>query len=266
MTAARNDVVAEMPPRPLTVERAYWAALAWVAVSVVGSLALWLHKSYVRTSLIDANKKAKKPQDFSIAGKLDHAVNSSLIYGTVQMVVIGAIIVLGAISLRRGRSWSRWVLLILAVVPVFGTGVLVQLIGGITVHAPADYKVLAVLAGLLALAVVVLLLMPDTLRWFSALRAARSGQPAGAAPARRPGLFGSLMNPARKRVEDARVTRESAAQETSPDDSSAETKPARVTRSEGPTLTDRTTSGARPRSGAKPKSATGTPQNKARRR
>lgn len=256
-----------MPPRPLTVERAYWAALVWVAVSVIGSLSLWLHKSYVRTSLIDANKKAKKPQDFSIAGKLDHAVNSSLIYGTVQMVVIGAIIVLGAVSLRRGRSWSRWVLLILAVVPVFGTGVLVQLIGGITVHAPADYKVLAVLAGLLALAIVVLLLLPDTLRWFGALRAARTGQPLGTAPARRPSLLGSLMNPARKRVEDARLGRESAAQESSSDDASAKPKPERVARPEGRTLTDRTTNGgARPRSGAKPKSATGTPQNKARRR
>lgn len=262
MTAPGTDVVDDRPPRPLTVERAYWAALAWVALTVIGALDLWLHKSYVRTSLVDANKKAKNPQDFSIAGKLDHAVNSSLIYGTVQTVIISGIVVMAAVSLRKGRSWSRWVLLILAVVPVFGTGLLVQLIGGITVHAPADYKVLAVLGGLLALAVVVFLLLPDTLRWFSALRAARTG--GAVAAARRPGLLGGLMNPARQRVEEARSARDGdEPAEAKP--SSARPKPARDAAPE--TLPQPSTArSGRPQSRAKPKSPTGTPQNKSRRR
>jgi hypothetical protein len=260
MSGTSLSEVTETPQRPPSLDRAYWAAWAWVALSFLSTLDLWVHRDYVRTSLRTANDKAKNKQDYSTAAKLDHAVTTSLIVGLLQAVVVGVLIAMTALQLRRGKPWARWVLIALAIIPLFGTGVLVQLVGGLSVHAPADYKLVSILAGLAALAVLVLLLMPDTSRYFANRRATA---PAATRPI---GLGGGLFGQARRRVDAARATRASDAE---PLDDPAAAEPGSTDAANVDAMTDgpadegadeppASARPTRPRSGAKPKTPTGT--------
>jgi hypothetical protein len=242
MTEAPSASIDATQP-PQSIQRAYWTVIAWVGLSVLSAVVLWTHKDYVRDTLKTANAKAKNKQDLSTAAKLDHAVNSSLTYGLVQILIVGALIVVLAMQLRRGRVWARWGLLILAVWPLFGMGVLVQLVGGLTVSAPGDYKVVSGLAGLCALALIFFLLQRDTGAFFAARRGILA-RPAGI------GLFGT----ARRQVQASRAADAQApAVESVPDE-----EPAADPADPQPPRTD---PGQRPRSGAKPKTSTSTPRS-----
>lgn len=247
---------ANLPPtQPPSIQRAYWATLIWVGLSVLSSVDLWLHKDYLRRSILDNNAKAKKKQDLSTQAKLDHSVNLTVVVGLVQMLIVGGLIVIVAMQLRRGRPWARWALLILAVIPVFGIGVLIQLINGLTGDAPGDFRIVFVLGGLAALALIVLLLLPESSRYYATLRG-RSAAPAAARGAG--GLFGALLTPRRRGPAVEEVV----------DDSEFDPPGKVIEADEAPPVSPPSKPSrppARPRGGAKPKTATGTPRGKSKR-
>jgi hypothetical protein len=256
MTETSLSDATETPQRPPSVDRAFWAALVWASLSVVTVLVEWAHRSYLRKLLLDYNKNATKKQDYSTTAKLDHAVNSYTLTQLVVTILLGFLIMLTALQMRRGRGWARWVLLAVAVIPIFGVGIVQQLLRGLVASAPILIKVSMVAAGLAALAVVILLLMPDTSRYFAALRGP-------AAEGARPSMFGTLFGQSRRqpapppptspaptrRVLDVPEAPVSTVKE---DAASVPPSPA-----EPP---------ARPKSGAKPKRPTGTARSKSRKR
>lgn len=245
MTDPAPSATMDAAQPPPSVQRAFWAVLAWIGLSILSALLLWLHKDYVRGTLKSANDKAKHKQDLSTAAKLDHAVTSSLTYGLVQIIIVGALTVLLGLQMRRGRPWARWGLLVLAVWPLFGMGVLVQLVGGLTVTAPGDYKAVSGLAGLSALALIFFLLQRDTAAYFAALR----GRTLTARPAR-----AGFLGTARRQLQASRTASAEAPEvESVPVDEPAGDPPIDEPPAAEP--------GQRPRSGAKPKTATSTPRS-----
>ena len=259
MTDTSLSDATETPQRPPSIDRAFWAALAWVSLSVVTVLVQWAHRGYLRDLLLDYNKNATKKQDYSTTAKLDHAVNSYTLTQLVVTVLLGFLIMLTALQMRRGKGWARWVLLAVAVIPIFGVGVVQQLVRGLLASAPILVKVTMVAAGVAALAVAILLLLPDTSRYFASMRAP-------AAEGARPSLFGNLFGQQRRQPAPPRPT--------SPRPSSTRRV---VDVPEAPVSTINqdvasapqaapTAPPARPKSGAKPKTPTGTARSKSRKR
>ena len=261
MTDTSLSDATETPQRPPSVDRAFWAALAWVSLSVVTVLVQWAHRGYLRHLLLDYNKNATKKQDYSTTAKLDHAVNSYSLTQLVVTVLLGFLIMLTALQMRRGRGWARWVLLAVAVIPIFGVGVVQQLLRGLLASAPILVKVTMVSAGVAALAVGILLLMPDTSRYFASLRtpAAEGGG--------RPSMFGTLFGQPGRRPAPPPPTSPTptrrvidvpeASVSTANEDAASVSQQAPYSSPEPP---------ARPKSGAKPKTPTGTARSKSRKR
>jgi hypothetical protein len=254
MTDTSLSDATETPQRPPSVDRAFWAAVVWVSLSVLTVLVEWAHRSYLRQLLLDYNKNATKKQDYSTTAKLDHAVNSYTLTQLIVTILLGFLIMLTALQMRRGRGWARWVLLAVAVIPIFGVGIVQQLVRGLLADAPILVKAMMVAAGLAALAVVILLLMPDTSRYFAALRAPL-------AEGSRPSLFGTMFGQSRRQpapppptspTPSRRVLDVPEAPVATANDATSVPAPAAPP--------------ARPKSGAKPKKPTGTTRSKSRKR
>lgn len=260
MTDTSLSDATETPQRPPSIDRAFWAALAWVSLSVITVLVQWAHRGYLRHLLLDYNKNATKKQDYSTTAKLDHAVNSYTLTQLVVTVLLGFLIMVTALQMRRGRGWARWVLLAVAVIPIFGVGVVQQLVRGLLASAPILVKVTMVSAGVAALALVVLLLMPDTSRYFASLRPT-------AAEGGRPSMFGTLFSQSRRQPAPRPPTSPTptrrvidtpeAPVSTVNEDAASVPSQAAPSSPEPP---------ARPKSGAKPKAPTGTARSKSRKR
>jgi hypothetical protein len=116
--------------------------------------------------------------------------------GLVQSLIFGLALVLVAVNMRRGKTWARWLLLILFAIPLLPTAApyrLLQIAGS----APALTRVAGALTGLAGLAVIVLLVMPESSRYFAAVRAEQVGERAegAAAPMGLRGLFSPRVPP-----------------------------------------------------------------------
>jgi hypothetical protein len=173
-------------PIPRTIQWATIAIAAQIAFTLGRGLSLRGYTSELKQWLIDSNDKAKGKSHKSpyttadINHDLSSLRNSLLLQGVVVCI---ALAILG-VSMRRARgaSGSRWALIIiiiltsgpLAVIPIAGF--------------PSVPKILGVLMGVASIAVIVLVLLPESLRYFRACKAAT--RPEGAAV--RPGL-GSMF-------------------------------------------------------------------------
>lgn len=181
--AAGGPSARPVPPKvpiPFTVHLASIAVVVQIVATLVRALALRGYTSQLSDWLREMNGKAKKPvKDYTpdkVAHDLDQLRSGALIQGLVLAVALAIL----AVSLRRtrGASGARWALLIilvltsgpLAVIPVSGWPVLPQAAG--------------VLMGVASIAVIVLILLPQSMAYFRACREAT--RPAGAAPS--PGL------------------------------------------------------------------------------
>jgi len=180
------------PPR--TVILAFGAMVANVALSVVNAVMLWAFSDYLRGQFIKANNKLKdtdknKDKDYTLK-EVNHDVHSFLTSHLVQAAVFGLAMVLFAVNFRRGKGWARWFTIGLLVVPVLPTASAWQL-AGLGGNGPGLVRVMSALLGLTALAVVVLLMVPESARYFAAARAANAGASgtSGAAPVGLRGMF-----------------------------------------------------------------------------
>jgi len=189
------------PPR--TVILAFGAMVANVALSVVNAVMLWGFTGYLRGQFIKANDKLKatdknKDKDYTLK-EVNHDVHSFLTSHLVQAAVFGLAMVLFAVNFRRGKGWARWFTVGLLVVPVLPTASAWQLasLGG---DGPGLVRLMSALLGLTALAVVVLLMVPESARYFAAVRAANAGASgtSGAAPVGLRGMFTPRPRPSVK--------------------------------------------------------------------
>lgn len=182
--------------QPRAVKWALWATLAWAGFTMLSALALFAERPFLRQALVDANAKAKAPIADYTGAKVTHDVSRVLTGGTLQSVLVIVILVMLGLFMYRGRGWARWALLgfatVLPIIVPVGLGVIIQLLGGINLDAPWRYKAPLIAAGSSALVVAILLVLPETTRWFASLRApgrrglfARAAQLPSAGP--RPG-------------------------------------------------------------------------------
>jgi hypothetical protein len=185
------------PPR--TIVAAFVATIAAAVLSVVSAVLWWGYQNYLRNEFVKANHKLKagdknkKPENtYTVTSHaVNHDVHNWLTSGVLQAVIFGLAFVLVAVSMRRGKSWARWLLLILFALPVtlLPTGILYRFLA-VATNAPALTKVASALTGLAGLAVIVLLLVPESARYFAAVRAEQRGEGAeSAAPTGLRGLF-----------------------------------------------------------------------------
>jgi len=214
-TADAPDVI--RPPR--TVFLAFAATIASVVFSIISAAAMWGLTSYVRHELVRTNNKLKAsdknkkhPYDLTShdgLAKVNHDMHGFLLSGLVQLVVFGVALVLVAWSFRGGRSWARWLTVVLLAIPVVPTATPYRLLslGG---NAPLTLRAGWALAGLTGVAAIVLLLTRETSQYFTTVRGVRPGARAGgAAPMGLRGLFGPRPQPADA---DAAGTRTSSTQ------------------------------------------------------
>jgi hypothetical protein len=192
-TAERPDVV--RPPR--TIVLAFAVTIAHVVLSIGNSAMLWGFQDYLRRQLLDSNRKAKKPKDYSDTAQglhnLNHDLHGGLTAGLVQMIVFSLLVMLLAVSFRKGRNWGRWAEILVLIIVVQAPFRLLNL-GG---DAPALMRVVSALVGLTGLAVIVLLVVPESSRYFVAVRGTTAGARASGGPLTGlRGLFGPRTSPA----------------------------------------------------------------------
>ncbi|MGH8962311.1 MAG: hypothetical protein ACRDWT_14165 [Jatrophihabitantaceae bacterium] len=204
-------------PIPWTIQWATIAIGAQIVFTLVRGLSIRGYTSELTTWLINSNHKAKKPiPDAKYATQIPHDLSSLRNGMLIQGVVVCIAMAILGFSIRRARgaSGARWALLViivltsgpLAIAPVAGF--------------PTVPKIAGVLMGVASIAVIILILLPASLRYFRACKAATrpegapvrpglasmltgrgaagggaAGRPAAVRPAAGRGLLGSLLAP-----------------------------------------------------------------------
>ncbi len=131
-------------PAPAPVENAVRAMFARAALGVLGLIVLLATKSTLKEQI------RKNNLDVS-AARLDTLTNSAITIGTVIGLIFIVLYVLLALQVRKGKSWARIVTWVLAGLGVLGA------FASLAQAQPALSRVLAILAGLLDIAIIVLL-------------------------------------------------------------------------------------------------------------
>ena len=252
--------------RPRTIDLAFFATIATVALTVISAALWWGYQNYLRHEFVNSNNKLKptdknfkKDYDLTPAhiGAVEHDVHNWLVSGLVQSLLFGLALVLIAVNMRRGKGWARWVLLILFAIPVLPTAAPYRLlaVGG---NSPAVMRAVGVLIGLAGLAVIVLLIVPDSSRYFAAVRAEQQGERATGAA--RPGLrdlFSARVPPDAARGPRGRAARPAKSESPPLPRKSAPVKPSPPS-SEQPTATDSAAAETKSGPAAKSKTRAGT--------
>jgi hypothetical protein len=191
-TVDEPDVI--RPPR--TVVIAFAVTIAHVVLSILNSAMLWGFQDYLRRQLVKSNDKLKasdknKKTDFNLdtpkgLHNVNHDLHSGLNVGLIQIVIFGLLLMLLAVNFRRGRGWARWAEILVLVIVVQAPFRLFNL-GG---DAPLLMRGVSALVGITGVAVIVLLVIPESSRYFAAVRGVRVGDGAsGAASMGFRGLF-----------------------------------------------------------------------------
>lgn len=99
------------PPRPGTVEGAFWAFIAAPVIGLIGGLLIFGNRDKIAATMRDTNRQ--RGGNLTDA-QIDQAVNVTMITAVVIAVIIAALYLLFAFKLRAGRNWARIVLTVLA--------------------------------------------------------------------------------------------------------------------------------------------------------
>ncbi|WIX89959.1 hypothetical protein [Amycolatopsis sp. DG1A-15b] len=102
---------APAPPRPGTVEGAFWAFIAAPVIGLIGGLLIFGNRDKIAATMRDTNRQ--RGGNLTDA-QIDQAVNVTMIVAVVIAVVIAGLYLLFAFKLRAGRNWARIVLTVLA--------------------------------------------------------------------------------------------------------------------------------------------------------
>ena len=177
---------------------AFAALIANVVVSIANAALLWGYQSYLRSELFKSNAKLKAGdkhiKDYSNTPQgqhnLNHDLHSGLTVGLVQTTIFGLLLVLLAVNFRRGKGWARWATALVLLIVVQAPFRLLS-IGG---HAPIAIRLGSALVGITGLAVIILLFLPESSRFFATVRGLKVGT-TGAQPMGLRSLFGPRSSP-----------------------------------------------------------------------
>jgi len=170
---------APAPARPQTVDYAVYALIARCVFALGSALALFGSRTGLSRALADSNRKdvSNHKDHLWTASELHDHVNAALRGNLVSTVITVVLVAIIALYLRRGRNWARFVYLIFAV--LFRDLYLV--LGFFQHDTTLLVRVLTGLAGVSALAALVLLFLPASNAFFRPAATARKG------------LFGSMF-------------------------------------------------------------------------
>jgi hypothetical protein len=102
---------APAPPRPGTVEGAFWAFIAAPVIGLIGGLLIFGNRDKIASTMRETNRQ--RGGNLTDA-QIDQAVNVTMITAVVIAAIIAALYLLFAFKLRAGRNWARIVLTVLA--------------------------------------------------------------------------------------------------------------------------------------------------------
>ncbi|WP_206784973.1 hypothetical protein [Amycolatopsis sp. MtRt-6] len=102
---------APAPPRPGTIEGAFWAFIAAPVIGLIGGLLIFADRDRIAAGLRDTDRQ--RGGNLTDA-QLDQVVTVTMITAVVIAVVIAGLYLLFAFKLRAGRNWARIVLTVLA--------------------------------------------------------------------------------------------------------------------------------------------------------
>ena len=98
------------PPRPGTVEGAFWAFIAAPVIGLIGGLLILGNRDEIAATLRDTNRQ--RGGNLTDA-QIDQALTVTMITAVVIAVIIAGLYLLFAFKLRAGRNWARIVLTVL---------------------------------------------------------------------------------------------------------------------------------------------------------
>jgi hypothetical protein len=194
------DSTKPVPPTPpRTISLAIAAIVAQVVLMIIRTVSIFGYTDQLSRLLVKSNHDAKTPKNPYGPAQVAHDLHAWRISGVWQALIVSIALLLLGYSLRKASTASitRWAVLI----------VLVMTGGPFTVVPakgwPVVPQVAMVLAGLASIAVIVLLFLPDSRRYFREVAAIRKGAMATAAQPARPGLLNALFRPGARPVPDA---------------------------------------------------------------
>jgi hypothetical protein len=207
-----TDSVAPLKP-PRTVELAIMAAGAQILFTAVRAVLVWGYSSQWAALLIKANNdlkvgnKSKKANYTLGSSAVNHDLHQYRINVTVQSLLVCVLIALAAYAFWRGRGIARWLYIAASVVFTLGG------ITAIAASGPRLANLVAFIAAVAAILGTVLLLLPESARFFAAVKALRmppgtaAARPAAARPAGLRGLFAPPPRPDRNVARGGAPTR-----------------------------------------------------------
>lgn len=167
-------------PRPRTINAAMAAVGAFAVLSLAEAASLFGFTGQLTTLFAKNNAKLKKPKNPYGPSEIAHDLHQTRVTTLVQAIVVVLALAFLAAAIRRVRSASvaRWALIVVMVLTNGPAGLIP--VNGL----PGLSNALRALTGIAALATIVLLLLPESTRYFRACKAAMT--PEGAPP--RPSL------------------------------------------------------------------------------
>jgi hypothetical protein len=173
-------------PLPTTVKAAIAAVGAMILFSLAEAATLFGNTTKLTKLLVDSNANAKKPKLNYTATQIAHDLHQFRIGTVVQTIAVAIAMVILALLLRKVRSASlgRWALIVIMVI-TGGPFLAIPATGW-----PAVPGTLRVLQGASSIAVIVLLLLPASSRYFRECKALAHP---GATP--RPSMLGGMFGP-----------------------------------------------------------------------
>ena len=139
---------------PSTVRNAVLLMYIRSGLGVLGVIITLATKSSLRSTIRDQHPEYSTE-------KLDRLVNDAVTAGVILGIFFLVLYVLLAIQVARGRNWARIVTWVISALGVIG-------LLGILGESSAASKILGVLSGLLAIAIIILLAMAPSNAYFAA--------------------------------------------------------------------------------------------------
>jgi hypothetical protein len=140
-------------PAPSSVLNATRLMFVRAAISLLSLIALLATKNSLRSEILKKNPSYD-------SSKLDTVVNAAIAVGIVLGIIFIVLYVFLALQVGKGKNWARIVALILAALGVLGA------ISSLVQTSPALSKIIAVVEGLMDLAIFVLLMQRASSRYF----------------------------------------------------------------------------------------------------
>lgn len=148
---------AALPPAPPSVRNVVRLMFVRVAVSILSVILFFAFEHQLRDKIRDAHS-GKTPAD------IDTILNAARVGAIVGAVIFVVLYSLLALQVRKGKGWARIVTIVLAALGVL------DILAAFASTATVETRVLGIVAGVIDLAILILLLQRESGQFFAARR------------------------------------------------------------------------------------------------